>query len=158
SPSHHGAVGPPGWICRRRRTRRWRSAAASSSVSVTVRGSPRWSVVVSSSEVPVLLSVFHGRGRDPVVGTCGSAFGHGGRGDLGEDRVDIGRLRADGAGAGHIADGAVAHGPSDHGLVLAGGGELAGGPRSEEHTSELQSRFDLVCRLLLEKKKPHGMQ
>src|SRR5699024_12706732 len=26
-------------------------------------------------------------------------------------------------------------------------------PRSEEHTSELQSRFDLVCRLLLEKKK-----
>src|SRR5207249_10925388 len=29
--------------------------------------------------------------------------------------------------------------------------------RSEEHTSELQSRFDLVCRLLLEKKKhdPH---
>src|SRR6266536_3345336 len=31
----------------------------------------------------------------------------------------------------------------------------AGGwsPRSEEHTSELQSRVDLVCRLLLEKKK-----
>src|SRR5699024_12380057 len=27
--------------------------------------------------------------------------------------------------------------------------------RSEEHTSELQSRFDLVCRLLLEKKKVH---
>src|SRR5207249_12075826 len=26
------------------------------------------------------------------------------------------------------------------------------GARSEEHTSELQSRFDLVCRLLLEKK------
>src|SRR5437868_11984447 len=26
------------------------------------------------------------------------------------------------------------------------------GLRSEEHTSELQSRFDLVCRLLLEKK------
>src|SRR5437868_12739618 len=30
---------------------------------------------------------------------------------------------------------------------------LPGGERSEEHTSELQSRFDLVCRLLLEKKK-----
>src|SRR5437868_8629371 len=28
----------------------------------------------------------------------------------------------------------------------------AGPARSEEHTSELQSRFDLVCRLLLEKK------
>src|SRR5699024_12554954 len=27
-----------------------------------------------------------------------------------------------------------------------------GSGRSEEHTSELQSRFDLVCRLLLEKK------
>src|SRR6267143_7293237 len=27
------------------------------------------------------------------------------------------------------------------------------GPRSEEHTSELQSQFHLVCRLLLEKKK-----
>src|SRR6266498_6158456 len=28
-------------------------------------------------------------------------------------------------------------------------------PRSEEHTSELQSRPHLVCRLLLEKKKKH---
>src|SRR2546429_4265659 len=31
--------------------------------------------------------------------------------------------------------------------------DLAGGWRSEEHTSELQSRLHLVCRLLLEKKK-----
>src|SRR2546429_6034735 len=29
------------------------------------------------------------------------------------------------------------------------------GSRSEEHTSELQSRLHLVCRLLLEKKKQH---
>src|SRR5699024_11311272 len=29
---------------------------------------------------------------------------------------------------------------------------FSGARRSEEHTSELQSRFDLVCRLLLEKK------
>src|SRR5688572_32224848 len=28
--------------------------------------------------------------------------------------------------------------------------------RSEEHTSELQSQSNLVCRLLLEKKKKHG--
>src|SRR5699024_12564152 len=34
---------------------------------------------------------------------------------------------------------------------VARGAELR--RRSEEHTSELQSRFDLVCRLLLEKKK-----
>src|SRR2546421_4855043 len=33
------------------------------------------------------------------------------------------------------------------------GGETC---RSEEHTSELQSRSDLVCRLLLEKKKTHA--
>src|SRR3712207_7880465 len=32
-------------------------------------------------------------------------------------------------------------------------GPLRGGERSEEHTSELQSRQYLVCRLLLEKKK-----
>src|SRR5690349_22261353 len=31
--------------------------------------------------------------------------------------------------------------------------QLKQGHRSEEHTSELQSRRDLVCRLLLEKKK-----
>src|SRR5437867_7155503 len=34
-----------------------------------------------------------------------------------------------------------------------GRGELLLGERSEEHTSELQSPYDLVCRLLLEKKK-----
>src|SRR5207249_8420818 len=33
------------------------------------------------------------------------------------------------------------------------GSEASHPTRSEEHTSELQSRFDLVCRLLLEKKK-----
>src|SRR5204862_5856251 len=42
-------------------------------------------------------------------------------------------------------------------IVLIPPGALAGVPlsvrRSEEHTSELQSRRDLVCRLLLEKKK-----
>src|SRR5689334_23716783 len=32
----------------------------------------------------------------------------------------------------------------------------AAGERSEEHTSELQSQFHLVCRLLLEKKKRDG--
>src|SRR6266436_8798080 len=30
--------------------------------------------------------------------------------------------------------------------------------RSEEHTSELQSRLHLVCRLLLEKKKKHDFE
>src|SRR6266704_7177559 len=35
-------------------------------------------------------------------------------------------------------------------------GPHGGSRRSEEHTSELQSRFDLVCRLLLEKKKQNN--
>src|SRR5438067_10809481 len=40
-------------------------------------------------------------------------------------------------------------------ILTMGGDEFSriGLTRSEEHTSELQSRFDLVCRLLLEKKK-----
>src|SRR5438067_7109598 len=37
--------------------------------------------------------------------------------------------------------------------MLIGCGKSPDTTRSEEHTSELQSRFDLVCRLLLEKKK-----
>src|SRR3712207_8648272 len=37
-------------------------------------------------------------------------------------------------------------------LALGGVHARAGGPRSEEHTSELQSRQYLVCRLLLAKK------
>src|SRR5437867_10762339 len=36
---------------------------------------------------------------------------------------------------------------------LFGDDARSGGIRSEEHTSELQSPYDLVCRLLLEKKK-----
>src|SRR5690606_39235503 len=36
--------------------------------------------------------------------------------------------------------------------VAAAGGHTIVAPRSEEHTSELQSRENLVCRLLLEKK------
>src|SRR2546427_4600947 len=36
------------------------------------------------------------------------------------------------------------------------GEEVAECPRSEEHTSELQSQSNLVCRLLLEKKKKDG--
>src|SRR2546427_9336307 len=42
------------------------------------------------------------------------------------------------------------HGENRHRL---GGAVHGGAPRSEEHTSELQSQSNLVCRLLLEKKK-----
>src|SRR5438105_12643375 len=54
-----------------------------------------------------------------------------------------------------VATRAVALG---HALGALGFGSFAHGEgcrdRSEEHTSELQSRVDLVCRLLLEKKNP----
>ena len=39
-----------------------------------------------------------------------------------------------------------------HGAINLGQG-FPDDPRSEEHTSELQSRRNIVCRLLLEKKK-----
>src|SRR5207249_11885576 len=45
-------------------------------------------------------------------------------------------------------DGLLHLGSDDEGFL-----RFALSDRSEEHTSELQSRFDLVCRLLLEKKK-----
>src|SRR5436190_14860007 len=48
---------------------------------------------------------------------------------------------------GRTGDGAV--------TALAGHPRLSRVTRSEEHTSELQSHSDLVCRLLLEKKKIH---
>src|SRR2546422_3093045 len=40
-----------------------------------------------------------------------------------------------------------------HAVAPAHAGLQSEGERSEEHTSELQSRLHLVCRLLLEKKK-----
>src|SRR3989449_8142417 len=42
-----------------------------------------------------------------------------------------------------------------YGIIHEHGGEISVSSRSEEHTSELQSRLHLVCRLLLEKKKKH---
>src|SRR6266702_8957904 len=42
------------------------------------------------------------------------------------------------------------------GAAILGPGNI--GTRSEEHTSELQSRGHLVCRLLLEKKKNHNIR
>src|SRR2546428_8996845 len=50
---------------------------------------------------------------------------------------------------GHRRDAGQGFAAKAHGLD----GEEVGLGRSEEHTSELQSRSDLVCRLLLEKKK-----
>src|SRR3712207_8684807 len=52
-------------------------------------------------------------------------------------------------------EGSLEIGHREHGSLAVGGQviRLRAGLRSEEHTSELQSRQYLVCRLLLEKKK-----
>src|SRR2546429_2408013 len=47
------------------------------------------------------------------------------------------------------------HGNAGPSIVMVIDPQTIDGPRSEEHTSELQSRLHLVCRLLLEKKKPY---
>src|SRR5699024_11229379 len=53
-----------------------------------------------------------------------------------------------------LAETSQQHGRSQHqGQDCPQRRRHCGAGRSEEHTSELQSRFDLVCRLLLEKKK-----
>src|SRR3712207_8029351 len=71
----------------------------------------------------------------------------------------VGREPKNASGLHHDGDdhraaaGALVHegAESPAGVALQG---LRVGVRSEEHTSELQSRQYLVCRLLLEKKKP----
>src|SRR3712207_6863457 len=64
-----------------------------------------------------------------------------------------GREHRDGA---PVLDGWTSHAGLDP--AEPGGGARFDGswPRSEEHTSELQSRQYLVCRLLLEKKKQYS--
>src|SRR2546430_6103693 len=57
-------------------------------------------------------------------------------------------------GSGEAGAGAASRLVSGAGRRLASGA-TAGPERSEEHTSELQSQSNLVCRLLLEKKKTH---
>src|SRR5699024_12645654 len=104
-----------------------------------------------SSSVPCTFAYLHSlptrRSSDLIVDLCQ------GNGDLGlasEWATSCQALIADDtqgidirAAGGHLSGGLLGC------QVLGGAHHL----RSEEHTSELQSRFDLVCRLLLEKKK-----
>src|SRR2546422_7892830 len=63
----------------------------------------------------------------------------------------------------HEEEPAARHGqhPVPHETLRRGGhlelSKRPAGGRSEEHTSELQSRLHLVCRLLLEKKRMHDI-
>src|SRR3712207_7775019 len=71
------------------------------------------------------------------------------------------RRRCDAGGRGSAEEDAHLVRPARHrSLDRDGAAELGlgrGVVRSEEHTSELQSRQYLVCRLLLEKKKARGL-
>src|SRR5690349_23957826 len=93
-------------------------------------------------------------GRDAFT-----AAARAGLGDFGARRVcrriaaAVYAALADGAGVAAQRPGALERAFSVLGDWKMVRGELAGVNRSEEHTSELQSRRDLVCRLLLEKKK-----
>src|SRR5690242_21501093 len=66
------------------------------------------------------------------------------------DALPISRIQA-----GHPIVNRIAGGQHQHGRLHALGTQRAADaePRSEEHTSELQSHVNLVCRLLLEKRK-----
>src|SRR3712207_7568470 len=83
--------------------------------------------------------------RSPALPARGVAQGQARGAELGEGRAaqQARRVRRRGRASGHVA------------ALDAGGRDdrRVGRPRSEEHTSELQSRQYLVCRLLLEKKK-----
>src|SRR5690606_20010161 len=75
-------------------------------------------------------------------------------GNVDHENIEIGKAgRSRHMGRRPTVRGSVMN-PNDH---PHGGGEgkapIGGQARSEEHTSELQSRENLVCRLLLEKKK-----
>src|SRR5215217_5341429 len=74
-------------------------------------------VACISSEVANALPVFHRGFADAVVGTRLAAFAHPGGGDLGNDRVERGRVGEHPAGAGHVADGAEADGGPERLLV-----------------------------------------
>src|SRR5688572_31068731 len=78
----------------------------------------------------------------------------GGVGDRVGQRLDH-RTDLDGAQSGkQFGAGLAGQSGKQFGAGLAGReSRRVGGLRSEEHTSELQSQSNLVCRLLLEKKK-----
>src|SRR2546427_1061459 len=72
------------------------------------------------------------------------------------DRVPRPGIRLEGPEQ-HDIDGAEYHGSDEaNGIGVQSIGEAVGNlSRSEEHTSELQSQSNLVCRLLLENRKAH---
>src|SRR5256886_9157612 len=75
------------------------------------------------------------------------------RAKLSESRPDSRSLRSSDSGDSFLCCSRATCSNSD--VMVARSDISAGSLRSEEHTSELQSQSNLVCRLLLEKKKNH---
>src|SRR5688572_31582763 len=84
----------------------------------------------------------------PFEFVCSISATH--RGIAREEGSALGHFRQEGNGR---VRGFPNHDAADHASSLTNGGHETLEPRSEEHTSELQSQSNLVCRLLLEKKK-----
>src|SRR5690606_39383057 len=72
--------------------------------------------------------------------------------ETGDARARFPRADDDEGRRRRVSAAAQEYGGSGRGDTAEAGRDLARSPRSEEHTSELQSRENLVCRLLLEKK------
>src|SRR5690606_5764824 len=96
-----------------------RTGAARSGWTSRRRRSPRWRSEECPSEVALPLAVLHRGLRGAVVGSGGAALGDPGGRDLLDDLLDRAGRGLDGAGAGHVAHGAVAHHRLEQRLVLA---------------------------------------
>src|SRR5438034_3278812 len=92
----------------------------------------------AARDPPTMAVRYHGPRYTPAGRTVDDA-------PAGGRRARAGRARVSGARGAR----------ADHDRP-AGRGDDDGSRRSEEHTSELQSHSDLVCRLLLEKKKKNN--
>src|SRR5207302_11217721 len=109
--------------------------------------------ILALRRVRLLDAERRGRGalRDRLSARAAALFGH--RAPLVEALVTGRRTELDPAVRERFAAAGLAHLLAISGLHV--GFFAAWVARSEEHTSELQSRENLVCRLLLEKKKYH---
>src|SRR5699024_12179008 len=106
----------------------------------------------TSPSCPILVRSLPTSPLFPYTTLFRSAAGTGLPTGLGRPPTDGDRRPGGTAGRGAVHQRGPTQPQRRSGRPCHGAGALPARPRSEEHTSELQSRFDLVCRLLLEKK------